>query len=84
MVYQKGDHPYVEQVRLQKDSSNLKSVLIMDCLRGQCQDLIMTTQEENDIFVVFVPASTTDRLQPLDLSVNKSAKEFLRENFRQW
>ena len=53
----------------------------MDCFRGQCQDSILTTLEENDIFVVFVPASTTDRLQPLDLSVNKFAKDFLCENF---
>ena len=31
-----------------------------------------------------IPACCTDRLQPLDLSVNKSAKSFLRSEFQQW
>ncbi len=34
--------------------------------------------------MVIVPANSTDRLQPLDVSVNKSAKEFLRRQFQQW
>ena len=31
-----------------------------------------------------VPASCTDRLQPLDVSVNKAVKEFLRTKFQKW
>ena len=31
-----------------------------------------------------MPANCTDRLQPLDLSVNKQAKEFLRRKFQGW
>ena len=34
--------------------------------------------------LVMVPGNTTDRLQPLDVSVNKPAKDFLREKFRTW
>ena len=34
--------------------------------------------------IVIVPAHCTDQLQPLDISVNKSAKEFLRRQFQQW
>ncbi len=33
--------------------------------------------------IVVVPANCTDRLQPLDVSLNKSAKEFLRK-FHEW
>jgi len=34
--------------------------------------------------VILIPANCTDRLQPLDISVNKAAKEFLRKQFHQW
>ena len=39
---------------------------------------------EEGIVVVMVPASTTDCLQPLDVSVNKSAEDSLREKFHHW
>ena len=34
--------------------------------------------------VVLIPPNCTDRLQPLDLSVNKAAKDHLCSQFRQW
>ena len=44
----------------------------------------METLKENGIIVIMIPAGTTDQLQPLDVSINKSAKDFLREKFRHW
>ena len=35
-------------------------------------------------YVVMVPANCTDRLKPLDVSVNKPAKNFLRQQFHTW
>ena len=40
--------------------------------------------EKHNIQAVLVPACCTDRLQPLDISVNKAAKSFLRSEFQQW
>lgn len=34
--------------------------------------------------MAIVPANCTDRLQPLDVSVNKAAKEFLCRQFQEW
>ena len=39
---------------------------------------------DNNIESIRVPANCTDRLQPLDLSINKPAKEFLRRKFQEW
>ncbi len=40
--------------------------------------------EKHNIQSVLVPANCTDRLQPLDISVNKAAKSFLRSQFQTW
>ena len=44
----------------------------------------MKLLEKNNIHVMSVPANCTNRLQPMDLSVNKSVKEFMRSKFRDW
>ena len=36
-----------------------------------------------DIIVVSIPANCTDCLQLMDLSINKGAKEFMRNRFRE-
>ena len=36
------------------------------------------------INVVLIPPNCTDRLQPLDISVNKAAKEYLLRQFQSW
>ena len=38
----------------------------------------------NHIGTLLIPASCTDHSQPLDVSVNKAAKEFLRRQFHLW
>lgn len=45
---------------------------------------VLQPLKDNGVLVVLLPANTTDRLQPLDLSINKAAKDFLRDKFRHW
>ena len=59
-------------------------LVIFDTFRGQCTERILSKLEENNVCIVIIPANCTDRLQPLDLSVNKAAKEFLRTQFSNW
>ena len=40
--------------------------------------------ERSNVRIAVVPANCTDRLQPLDVSVNKSVKEQLRRQFQLW
>ena len=59
-----------------------KALAIVDKFKGQCTTLIVNILESNNIDVVFVPPNCTDRLQPMDLSINKPAKYFLKEKFQ--
>ena len=60
-----------------------KALVLMDNFTVQTTTPVME-KLENRVIVVMIPAGTTDRLQPLDVSINKSAKDFLRERFWQW
>ena len=72
--------PYVENVRdLIKEVK--PALVVMDNFKGQINDKVNALLEENDIHVCLLPANTTNRLQPMDISVNKPAKDFLRRKF---
>ena len=60
------------------------ALVIFDYFKGQCLPSIFKVLEDNDIFYVLVPANCTDRLQPLDLSINKPAKDFMKRKFQEW
>ena len=76
--------PYLNQVREAIDAPSQKALLIMDNFTGQTTGAVLELLEEKEIAVVMVPANCTDRFQPLDVSVNNSAKDFLRAKFRTW
>ena len=38
----------------------------------------------NRVTYVIVPPNCTDKLQPLNVSINKPAKEYLRSKFQSW
>ena len=59
-------------------------LLIFDNFKGQCTEALLKLLDENNVSVVLIPPNCMDRLQPLDVSVNKSAKEFLRRKFHTW
>lgn len=84
---------YVEAVILpyiSRQKADLKlpddqgSLLIFDNFKAQITSSILTLLDSHYVNVVLIPANCTDRLQPMDLSVNKAAKDFLRSQFRDW
>ena len=77
--------PYVnrkrEELKLKPDHPAL---VIFDKFTGQGTESLLELLEANHIHVVMVSANCTDRLQPLDVIVNKSAKNFLQQQFQKW
>ena len=77
--------PYVTQKRSELGlSSNHHSLVIFDRFKYRYTEVALKTLEDNNIDVLLVPANCTDRLQPLDISVNKVIKDFLRGEFQSW
>ena len=56
----------------------------MDNFKGQIISSVTDLMEFNDIHVYLLPPNTTDQLQPMDLSMNKPAKDFLKRYFEDW
>ena len=77
--------PYVEETRekLKLDTTH-RALCIFDNFKAQCTDKILQLLEDLNIDTVFVPANCSGELQPLDLSVNKPVKDFLRAKFQDW
>ena len=74
--------PYVESQR--KILGDKPAVVIMDNFKGQITRSINEFLELYNIHVVLLPGNTTDLLQPMDLSINKPAKDYLKRCFEDW
>ena len=64
--------------------ANHRALCIFDNFKAQCTDGILQLLDDNNIDCVLVPTNCTGELQPMDLSVNKSVKDFLRAQFQDW
>lgn len=74
--------PYIEKKHLElKLHANYPALVLFDRFKGQCTEKIFSLLKTNNILVAIFPALCIDRLQPLDVSVNKAVKDFLRCQF---
>ena len=77
--------PYVDcKCKALKLTPNHPALAIFDVFKGQQTEDVIRMLEENNIHVVSISANCTDCLQPMDLDINKSMKEFMRTKFREW
>jgi hypothetical protein len=77
--------PYIRKVHhTQNLSKSQMALCIFDVFRAQMGEDFLDFLSENNIKVVYVPACCTDRLQPLDVSVQKAVKNHLRQSFEDW
>ena len=74
--------PFVSHKRKElKLSENHPALAIYDSFNGQTTPAILSLLQSHNIIVIQVPANCTDKLQPLDISVNKLVKDEMRKRF---
>ena len=52
--------------------------------RGQTTDKVLKVLEDNNILATKIPPNMTHSFHPLDLTVNKVAKDFMKKKFSEW
>ena len=76
---QKVLFPYIESKRSQlKLAADAPALVIFDRFKAQCTVKILSMLRDAHIYIGIVPPHCTDWLQPLDISINKAVKEYLR------
>ena len=58
------------------------AVVIFDNFKAQKTERVLKLLEDHHIYSIMVLANCTDRLQPMDISVNKAAKHFCVNSFK--
>ena len=77
--------PFIHKQKAEKNlPAEQRALCIFDNFKAQLTNNVLQLLTDSSIDVVFVPANCTDQLQPLDLSVNKPAKDFLKCKFEEW
>ena len=59
-------------------------MVLFDAFKGQTYDSTYHLLEQDNIYAVNIPPDYMNKLQPMNLSVNKSLKEFLKKQFGNW
>ena len=76
--------PYIQSVQVLLYTPTTPGVIIIDNFKGQVTDKVISLLEKCHLHVYLLPANTTYVLQPMDVSVNKPAKSFLKKQFAEW
>ena len=75
--------PYINGWCSQIEDNSRAALVILDNFKGQTTPAVNKLLEDNNIHVSLLPSNTTDRLQPMDLTVNKPVKAFLKHKFEE-
>ena len=60
------------------------ALAIFDCFKGQTTPSVKVLLRKHHISYVIVPPNCTDKLQPLDISINKPFQSEMKKRFQLW
>ena len=75
---------FKKQRSIEVSNEKQKALVIMDIFSEQTIPETLDSYKVYDIYVIHVLADLTKYYQPLDLTVNREAKRFLKRKFVDW
>ena len=76
--------PFISQKRQSLYLPTPQPIILFDCFRIQTTPDILSLLEKHNINAVQVPSNCTDKLPPVDISVNKPVKDEIKKRFQCW
>ena len=77
--------PHFKNVRKAKGYPDEQmSLIIMDTFKGQDNDEVAKLCRKNNCALIIVPHNLTNKFQPLNITVNKPAKSFIKNKYNMW
>ena len=77
--------PHFKNVRKAKGYPDEQmSLIIMDTFKGQDNDEVAKLCRKNNCALIIVPHNLANKFQPLDITVNKPAKSFIKGKYNIW
>ena len=77
--------PFLTQKRKAlKLEASYPAIAIFDGFKDQTTNDIHALLNSHNIIPMQLPANCTDKLQPLDISINKPMKDHIKAKFQQW
>ena len=76
--------PYVNAQHEILSNPNQAALIIFDAFRGQITGEFTLHLLQNNIYFAKVPNNMTQLFQPLDLTVNRHSKKFIKNEFAKW
>lgn len=63
---------------------NPRNMLVMDAFKGHLTDPLKNKLRRNNCDLVIIPGGMTSQLQPLDVSINKPFKDYVKREYENW
>ena len=77
--------PYVNMIKQKSGlDAKQKALLLLDVYKCHRDEDLLKLLKDKGIVCVYIPASCTGELQPLDLTVNAKFKFIMKELFIEW
>ena len=76
--------PYIENQRKELQKPDQAARLILRLFRGQITEDVTSLLQKHNVLLVLVSNNMTHMFQPLDLTVNKHCKTFLKNLSSEW